>query len=97
MEFINFLKKESNELDRRLLLSGAATGVINTLLIFILSTAADRISGDQTAYRELFMVIVCLAGVGTSKGYLLRRSTNMVEEIVLNIRLRVAEKIRHTD
>lgn len=97
MEFVNFLRKESREFDRRLLIAGAIAGIINTLLIFVLSTAADRIAEGKTAYRELALVVVCLTGFWISKGYLLTRSTRMIEEIVLNIRLRIAEKIRNTD
>ncbi len=97
MEFLNLLKKESQELDRRLLIAGAIAGIINTLLIFILTRAADHIAEGRTAYRELFMVLVCLAGFWASKGYLLTRSTKMIEEIVFNIRLRIAEKVRRTD
>ncbi|MES2695845.1 MAG: cyclic peptide export ABC transporter [Verrucomicrobiota bacterium] len=97
MEFLNLLKKESQELDRRLLIAGAIAGIINTLLIFVLTTAADRIADGRTAYRELAMVLVCLVGFWWSKGYLLTRSTRVIEEIVYNIRLRIAEKVRRTD
>ena len=97
MEFINLLKKESKEFDRRLFIAGSIAGIINTLLIFILSTAADRIAEGKTAYRELVLVAICLGAFWFSKGYLLTRSTRMIEEIVLNIRLRIAEKIRNSD
>ena len=97
MEFIHLLKKESQEFDRRLFIAGSLAGIINTLMIFILSSAANRISDGKTAYRELAMVAICLAAFCYSKGYLLTRSTRMIEEIVLNIRLRIAEKIRNTD
>lgn len=97
MEFIRLLQTESKEFDRRLLIAGALAGIINTALIFVLTSAADRIADGKTAWRELALVAVCLAAFWVSKGYLLTRTTRMVEEIVLNIRLRLAEKIRNTD
>lgn len=97
MEFLRLLKTESKEFDRRLLIAGALAGIINTVLIFVLTRAADRIAEGMTAYRELALVVLCLVAFWVSKGYLLTRSTRLIEDIVLGIRLRIAEKIRNTD
>ena len=40
MEFFNFLRRESKNIDRNLLFAGAFAGIVNTLLIFILTAAA---------------------------------------------------------
>ncbi len=97
MEFFRFLQKESTQVDRRLLLAGGLAGVINTALIFILSAAALKGSRGFAGFRDLVMVAVCLCGFWMSKGYLMRRSTVIVEAIVQTIRMRLAEKIRNAD
>jgi putative ATP-binding cassette transporter len=97
MEFFAFLKKESKDFDRRLLFSAAIAGVINTVLIFVLTAAATRASTGHSVFRELALASVGLLGFWLSKGYLLRRTSHIVENIIQNTRLRLAEKIRASD
>ncbi|MHB8522433.1 MAG: cyclic peptide export ABC transporter [Limisphaerales bacterium] len=97
MEFFKFLQKESKDVDRRLFFAGVAAGVVNTLLIFILSAAAVKASKGLSHFRELLLVVLCLWAYWKSKGYLMQRTTVLMEGIVQNIRLRIAEKIRNSD
>jgi putative hydrolase of HD superfamily len=45
LKVLELLRREQVVLDRRMLIAGIAAGVINTLLIFVLTRAADRIFG----------------------------------------------------
>ncbi|MDD2710442.1 MAG: cyclic peptide export ABC transporter [Verrucomicrobiae bacterium] len=97
MEFFQLLRKESKDFDRHLLVAGAFAGIVSTLLIFILTDAANKIAANKTAWTELIFVVICIAAFWFSKGCLLRRTAGAVEEMILNMRLRIAGKIRQTD
>lgn len=97
MEFLHFLRRESTDFDRRLLVSAAFAGILNTVLIFVLSAAATHASTGHSILRELVLASVCLAAYWVSKGYLLRRTTHIVENIIGNTRNRLAGKIRAAD
>jgi len=97
MEFFHFLRRESKSIDRNLMLSGAFAGIVNTLVIFILTAAAAKAARHQSDVRELVMVLLCLSAFWVCKGYLMHRLTIVVEEIVFAVRLRLAEKIRRSD
>lgn len=97
MEFFQFLQRESKEFDRKLLIAAAFAGIVNTLLIFILTDAAGKMSAGKTPWIDLAMVALCLAAFWICKSYLLRRTTRAVEDVIKNVRLRIAGKIRNTD
>lgn len=97
MEFFNFLKKESQDFDRRMIMAGAFAGVVNTLLIFILTAAAIKASSKQSIVRELALVIISLGAYWWSKGYLMRKTAYIVEEIMERTRWRIADKLRSAD
>ncbi len=97
MEFFNLLQRESKDFDRSLLMTGAFAGLVSTILIFILTAAAHRAADETTPYRELAMVVLCLAAFWYSKSNLMRRTTEVVEEVICKIRRRLAERLRDTD
>jgi|688.fasta_scaffold09563_6 putative ATP-binding cassette transporter len=94
LKVLELLRREQVVLDRRMLIAGIAAGVINTLLIFVLTRAADRISDGKSALVELALTFVCLAGYWKSKGYLLERLSPAVELVVERVRVRLATKLR---
>lgn len=97
MEFFNFLKKESTEFDRKLIAAGTLAGILNGALIFILSAAAARAGRGQNNLAELVLVAVCLGGYWFSKAYLLKHAARIIETIIHNTRIRLAEKVRGAD
>lgn len=97
MEFFHFIQKESGHLDRRLFAAGAFAGIVNMILIFILTASANRAARGEPEFRELLMVALCLGAFWISKGHLMDRATVLVEEIIENVRRRIAAKIRGSD
>jgi len=97
MDFLKFLQRESKDFDRALLLTGAFAGVVSTMLIFILTAAANRAAAGVTPYRELVMIVLCLVGYWFAKGHLMQRTTEVVEEVIRNVRRRLAVRLRDTD
>jgi putative pyoverdin transport system ATP-binding/permease protein len=97
MEFFAFLKKESTTLDRRLLLLGALAAMINLFLLFVLTAAANKEVQHESVLWELTIVVIGLVLYWISQGFVLRRMTVVVENIVERVRLRMIEKIRYAD
>ena len=97
MEFFRFLEKESEALDRRLLLLGALVGVINLFLLFALTAGARNAVQNESNVWQLGCVIVGLFSYWFSQGFVLRRLTVAVEGVVERVRLRIVDKIRYAD
>jgi len=97
MEFFTFLQKESKALDRRLLLLGALAAMINLLLLFVVTAAANKEVQHASVLWELTIVVIGLVSYWIGQGFVLRRMTLVVENIVERVRLRMIEKIRYAD
>jgi putative pyoverdin transport system ATP-binding/permease protein len=97
MEFFKFLRRESAELDRRLVIAGVFAGVLNTALIFLLTLAAGKASRGSADLWDLAKVAVCIWAFWASKGFLLQRMTLIVEGVVQTVRLRLVDKVRRSD
>src|SRR5271165_2232638 len=97
MEFFRFLEKESEVLDRRLLILGCLAAMINLFLLFALTTAGTKAVHHESNVWELVAVIVGLFTYWFSQGFVLRRMTMVVEGIVEKVRLRIVGKIRWSD
>jgi putative ATP-binding cassette transporter len=93
MEFFKFLQRESNALDRRLIIAGVFAGVLNTALIFLLTLAAGKATHGSTDLWDLARVAVCLWAFWASKGFLMHRMTVIVEGVVRTVRLRLIDKV----
>jgi cyclic peptide transporter len=97
MEYFRFLKKESAAIDRQLIAAGVFAGILNTALIFLLTVAAGKATQGTRDVFDLLKVALCLWAFWTSKGYLMRRMTIIVEDILKNVRLRLVTKMRDSD
>jgi putative ATP-binding cassette transporter len=97
MEFLKFLQRESTELDRRLIIAGIFAGILNTALIFLLTLAGAKAAHGSADLWDLAKVALCLWAFWSSKGFLMRQMTKIVEQVVQTVRLRLIEKVRQSD
>jgi putative ATP-binding cassette transporter len=97
MEFFRFLEKESDVLDRRLLILSILAAVVNLLLLFALTAAGAKAVQHESNLLEFAAVMAGLFTYWFSQGFVLRRMTLVVERIVEKIRLRIVAKIRYSD
>jgi putative ATP-binding cassette transporter len=93
MEFFKFLQRESHELDRRLIIAGIFAGVLNTALIYLLTSAAGKATKGSSDLWDLAKVAICIWGFWASKGFLMHRVTLIVEGVVRTVRLRLIHKV----
>ncbi|HEY0789419.1 MAG TPA: cyclic peptide export ABC transporter [Chthoniobacterales bacterium] len=97
MDFLRFLERESKTLDRRLLILGALAALINMFIIFSLTVAAGKAVQGQSTLGQLLSVVLALAAYWLSEGFVMRRVTIAVEQIVQTVRVRIIDKIRSSD
>lgn len=93
MEFFKFLQRESHELDRRLIIAGIFAGVLNTALIYLLTSAAGKATKGSPDLWDLGKVAICIWAFWASKGFLMHRITLIVEGVVRTVRLRLIAKV----
>lgn len=97
MEFIKFLRKEHAESGYFAIAMTVAAGVLNGLMAGVVIVSSQRIQPGNPNIKYLLLFGVTLAAWWFAKRYTLARNTTLIEEALEKIRLRVAEKIRHTD
>jgi putative pyoverdin transport system ATP-binding/permease protein len=97
MEFFKFLQRESEQVDRRLMIAGVFAGILNTALIFLLTLAAAKAARGVADLWDLVKVAVCLWAFWASKGFLMQQMTKIVEGVVQTVRVRLIEKVRRSD
>ena len=97
MEFFRFLEKETKAFDKRLLAIACLSAATNLILLFTLTSAVQKVSRHESVSSELVTSVVAILFYWFSQGLVLRRTTEIVEEIVEQVRLRIAEKIRYSD
>jgi putative pyoverdin transport system ATP-binding/permease protein len=97
MEFFRFLEKETKAFDKRLLAIACLSAATNLILLFTLTSAVQKVSRHESVSSELVTSVVAILFYWFSQGLVLRRTTEIVEEIVEQVRLRIGEKIRYSD
>lgn len=97
MNFLRFLSKESGLFGKRI---GAATlfsGLISGFMVTIILGAASTASDPSQSFRNLLLFGVALASMMIAKRYSLRHATDLTENIVRRLRLRITDKIRRAE
>ncbi|XOV73040.1 MAG: cyclic peptide export ABC transporter [Verrucomicrobiota bacterium] len=97
MEFLKYLRRESEDFNANLILVGVFAGVVNLILIIVLTLAASKAATTRPDGTSLALTALCIAAFWFSKKYLLTRATIIVEEIIGKVRRRIVSKIRETD
>jgi putative pyoverdin transport system ATP-binding/permease protein len=97
MEFFRFLEKETKAFQKRLLAIACLSAATNLILLFTLTAAVQKITRHEPIFSELVTTVLAILYYWFSQGLVLRRTTEIVEEIVEQVRLRIWEKIRYSD
>ncbi len=97
MELFYFLKKESGKSLQSITGIAVISGVSNAMLLAIVNSAtSSNVSrGDLTKYFLLYLLSISLFIF--TKQHILKKSATLVENIIKNLRIRIANKIRHSD
>jgi len=95
--FIDFLRHESSDFRRPLVIAIIAAGIINGLGVMVAVNAVRNVKAGQTDARAFLLFCACIVGYWISKQLVLDRTTTIVEDIIERLRLRILHKLKETD
>ncbi len=94
---LDFFQQETHALNRKLLFMTAASGTANALILAVINGAVETMGRNGPAWRDFLMFAASLGLFVYALRYILYDSTRIAEEAIRNVRVRLADKIRHAD
>ena len=95
--FLQFLKKESTDFKKPIIIAIVVAGVINGIGVAVAVHAVGALQPGQVNVRSFLFFAACIAGYWVSKAHVLNRTTVILEQIIERLRLRILYKLRDTD
>ncbi|MGN7610520.1 cyclic peptide export ABC transporter [Magnetococcales bacterium HHB-1] len=97
-KLLDFIDEESTRPKGRLIFLAILSGIANGILLAIINHAADLANQDIWVQLQSFAlyIVVLLLFIYTKK-YTLAQAVLYIEEILRDVRMRIANKIRHTE
>jgi len=75
----------------------ALSGVANGMLLVIINVSVEQIVNDEVEIRLAFLYFLSFGLFMYTKRYALTQATIAVENVIRHIRIRIADKIRHSE
>lgn len=98
---LEFLDQEADYPKTKLIAFAIISGMANGLLLGVINHGAGMVgefsASGEIQYQYLAIFCVILALFVYTKKYTLDRAAILVEEVLCKVRLRIADKIRHTE
>jgi putative ATP-binding cassette transporter len=94
---IAFLQRETQALDRKLLVLTAVSGIANALNLAVINAGVDALKGGGPSWQHFAWFGLSISLFVYSLRHILYASTRMAEEAIGSVRLRLADKIRRSD
>jgi len=94
---ITFIKKESKKPLRSILGMAVIAGISNAMVLTIINSASKKVSADEESTRQLIMFIIVIILYVISQKYYMTNGIAFIEDIIHNIRTRLADKVRRAD
>jgi len=97
MNFLQFLKKESDKPLSKLIFFTAVSGFSSTGVIALVNMAAIKGTTKTFSFSHFLMFLVVVGIFITTQKYILTEGVILIEDILKKIRLRLSDKIRRAD
>lgn len=94
MNFLRFLLKESKTPLHKILIMSVLAGISNAILLAIINNAVKKSSFNHLNFQNLLMFSCTITIYIVSQKYILHRSTEVIEGIIAQVRVRLSGKIR---
>lgn len=94
---LDFIKEESGGPKGRLVAFSIVSGIASAMLLGVINHAADIAANAEVQFQYLLIYVIIFAIAIYSKKYALEKASIMVEEILAKVRIRIANKVRHTE
>jgi putative ATP-binding cassette transporter len=92
-----FLQRETNALDRKLVILTAASGIANANNLAVINASVEALSGTGPSWQHFLWFGLSITLFVYSLRYILYESTRVAEAAICSVRLRLADKIRRCD
>ena len=96
-KFIAFIRTESPEFRGRIVVISVLSGIANGFAVSLAINAAKKLEPGKLQIREFLLFAIALTTFWISKEYVLNRTTDIVEGIIRDIRMRIMRSIRTTN
>lgn len=96
MNVLVFFNK-SDALKKRIIFMASLSGLANGMLLAIINTAAEQVVNQKAEIRLAVLYLTAFALYVYTQRYALSQATIAVENLIRQVRLRVADKIRHSE
>lgn len=97
MQILNLIKKESHTSFNSLIGMAVFSGIANAMLLAIINSLIGEERPEEIGFQEAALFAITVVLFYFSKKDILRRSTVIVEKVVSQLRLRIADKIRKAE
>jgi putative ATP-binding cassette transporter len=97
MNFLHFIKRESDKPLVKLILLTGLSGLSSAGVLAIVNMAGKNVSGDSIDISFVLMFASVVGIFVTSQKFILTSGIVLIEDILNRIRLRLSDKIRRTD
>lgn len=94
---LHLFKKESDLPKAPIIMTGVAAGIASSVILAAINQAAQDIAQYEDITRPFFMFLTALILFIYARKHSLAQSVLVVEESMRKVRLRVADKIRHSE
>ncbi len=94
---LDLFKKESELPKTPILTTGIASGIASSAILAAINQAAQGVASYEDITRPFFIFLIALILFVYTRKHSLEQATLVVEEAIRKVRLRVADKIRHSE
>ena len=96
-DLLALLQREIDKPIRSLILFVLISGLTNALLIGLINSASEYVANSEVNHIFFLLFILALGAFLLSKRYVLNASAEIVESVMYQVRVSLADKIRHTE
>lgn len=98
MKLLDFFNQESRAPKRQIIFTALVSGLANGYLLMIINSAAESVNKSEALQVNNFLLfLIDLVLLVYTKQYSLKQATVAAEDAINRIRVRVTDKLRHTE
>jgi len=95
--YLSMVLQHSDIPKRTIIFYTVISGIVNAVLLSVLNAASNSAEKGSVQIKYLLMFAIALTIFYITKRYILRKSVEIVENAVYNLRLRILEKLRRCE
>ncbi len=97
MFLIHLVRREIGSSLKFLIFMALISGISNAMILAVINSAAENVTNEEANTRFFLIYMVAIVLFILSQKYILNKTTMIVENVIEKIRVRTANKIRHTN